>query len=166
MELLVKTRDVTRSEGGPSSSRVGRVGAIAAPPLQMASPEVSMELDSDSDDGSDGEYMGESEESNESFDEAEYIAETHQVRSFLLPIPTAIPDLPPTLHECGKESFKTEVPQLYRVLKSRLPNKWDQRLRQGIKKAHRLGRSTLSLYMYKTISLITNPFSKYNNYFS
>ncbi|MED6148934.1 hypothetical protein PIB30_057629 [Stylosanthes scabra] len=53
MELLAETRNVAHFEGGQSISRPGSVGAIAAPPLRIAILEVSMKLDSDSDDGSD-----------------------------------------------------------------------------------------------------------------
>ncbi|MED6198106.1 hypothetical protein PIB30_062847 [Stylosanthes scabra] len=84
MELLVETRDVNRSEAGPSSSRAGPMGAIAAPTT----------LDRHTgDDGSNGEYMGETKELDDSFDEAEYVAETQHGRRFLLPAPAAIPDL-------------------------------------------------------------------------
>ncbi|MED6197247.1 hypothetical protein PIB30_054931 [Stylosanthes scabra] len=41
---------------GPSSSRPCTAGVILAPPLQIATPDVSMEIDSDSGDGSDGDY--------------------------------------------------------------------------------------------------------------
>ncbi|MED6111558.1 hypothetical protein PIB30_053324 [Stylosanthes scabra] len=93
MELLAETRNVARSEGGPSSSRPPPPSAIAAPPLRIAAPEVSIELDSNSDDGSDEEFMGEIEESSENFDGVEFVDETSHVRSFLLPMPAAILDL-------------------------------------------------------------------------
>ncbi|MED6218713.1 hypothetical protein PIB30_029036 [Stylosanthes scabra] len=48
------------------------MGAIDAPPLRIATPEVFMEMDYDSDDGSDGEYLGETEEYTDSFDEADH----------------------------------------------------------------------------------------------
>ncbi|MED6123283.1 hypothetical protein PIB30_047618 [Stylosanthes scabra] len=71
------------------SSRSCRVGAIAAPPLRVATPEVSMELDFELD----VEYLGETDDSSDSSEEAHYVAETHEVRRFLLPAPAAIPDL-------------------------------------------------------------------------
>ncbi|MED6144874.1 hypothetical protein PIB30_019663 [Stylosanthes scabra] len=70
MELLAETWNMGLSESGPSSSRPGPVGAIAAPPLRIVTPEVSMELDSNSDDGFDEEYISETDESSESSDEA------------------------------------------------------------------------------------------------
>ncbi|MED6176582.1 hypothetical protein PIB30_089624 [Stylosanthes scabra] len=72
MKLLVKTHDVNSSEAGPSSSRACPVGPIAAPLLRIATPDMSMELDSGSDDGSDRKYVGETEESTDSFDEADH----------------------------------------------------------------------------------------------
>ncbi|MED6211461.1 hypothetical protein PIB30_073853 [Stylosanthes scabra] len=93
MELLVETRDVNRSEVGPSSSRACPVGPIIVPPLRIASLDVSMEPDFGSDDGSDGEYVIETEESTDSFDEAEYVDETQEGHRFLLPQPAPIPDL-------------------------------------------------------------------------
>ncbi|MED6195097.1 hypothetical protein PIB30_034837 [Stylosanthes scabra] len=86
MELLVETRDAIHSEAC-------QVGAIAPPLQRIATPDVSMDMDSGSDDGSDGDYLGESEESTDSFDEAEYVEESQVGRMFLLPAPAAIPDL-------------------------------------------------------------------------
>ncbi|MED6184408.1 hypothetical protein PIB30_047224 [Stylosanthes scabra] len=52
IELLAEMRNVGRSESGPSSSRPFPAGAIVKPPLQIATVEVSMKLDSNSDEGS------------------------------------------------------------------------------------------------------------------
>ncbi|MED6150281.1 hypothetical protein PIB30_070908 [Stylosanthes scabra] len=75
MELLFETRDMIRSEAGPSCAWAGPVGAIAAAPLRIATPDVSIDMDSGSGDGSDREYLGETEESSDSFDEAEFVDE-------------------------------------------------------------------------------------------
>ncbi|MED6149329.1 hypothetical protein PIB30_061321 [Stylosanthes scabra] len=91
MKLLAETRNVCRYESGPSSSGSGRVGAIPAPPL--ATPEVSMELDSESGDGSDEYFLSETDDSSDSSEAARYVAKTHQVHRFLLPAPAAIPEL-------------------------------------------------------------------------
>ncbi|MED6171594.1 hypothetical protein PIB30_042120 [Stylosanthes scabra] len=66
---------------------------IAAAPLRIATPDVSMEMDSGSGEGSDGEYLGETDESSDSFDEVEFVDETQVGRRFLLPAPAAVPDL-------------------------------------------------------------------------
>ncbi|MED6205441.1 hypothetical protein PIB30_017666 [Stylosanthes scabra] len=67
MELLFETRDVIRSEAGPSGTWAGPMGAIVVPPLRIATPDV--------------------------FDEADFVDETQVGRRFLLPAPAAIPDL-------------------------------------------------------------------------
>ncbi|MED6137842.1 hypothetical protein PIB30_068824, partial [Stylosanthes scabra] len=93
MELLYETRDVIRSEADPSSAMPASVGPIAAAPLQVATPDVSVDMDSGSGEGSDGEYLGETDESSDSFDEAEFVDETQVGRRFLLPAPAPIPDM-------------------------------------------------------------------------
>ncbi|MED6184304.1 hypothetical protein PIB30_046175 [Stylosanthes scabra] len=90
---VFETRDVIHSEAGPSSSWAGLVGAIAAASFRIVTPDVSADMDSGSDDGSDGEYVGETEELSDSYDEADYVDETQVARRFLLPAPAAIPDL-------------------------------------------------------------------------
>ncbi|MED6125745.1 hypothetical protein PIB30_071625 [Stylosanthes scabra] len=93
MELLYETRDVIRSEAGPSSAIPTSVVPIAAAPLRVATPNVSVDMDSGSGEGSDGEYMGETDESSDSFDEAEFVDETQVGRRFLLPAPVPISDM-------------------------------------------------------------------------
>ncbi|MED6112168.1 hypothetical protein PIB30_059274, partial [Stylosanthes scabra] len=85
MELLFETRDMIRSEAGPSCAWAAPVGPIAAAPLRIATPDVSVDMDSGSGEGSDGEYLGETDESSDSFDEAEFVDETQVGRRFLLP---------------------------------------------------------------------------------
>ncbi|MED6212368.1 hypothetical protein PIB30_082578 [Stylosanthes scabra] len=63
MELLFETRDPVHSEAGPSCARAAPVGPIAAAPLRIATPDVSVDMDSSSEEGFDGEYQGETEES-------------------------------------------------------------------------------------------------------
>ncbi|MED6109909.1 hypothetical protein PIB30_037905 [Stylosanthes scabra] len=72
MELLTERRNVGRSNSGASNSRSGLVGAIVAPPLRIATQEVSMELDLDN--GSDEEYLGVTDDSSDRFEEAQYVA--------------------------------------------------------------------------------------------
>ncbi|MED6224596.1 hypothetical protein PIB30_085636 [Stylosanthes scabra] len=73
--------------------RAAPVGPIAATPLQIATPDVSVDMDSGSGEGFDGEYLGETDESSDSFEEADFVDETQVGRRFLLPAPAAIPDL-------------------------------------------------------------------------
>ncbi|MED6212788.1 hypothetical protein PIB30_086878 [Stylosanthes scabra] len=93
MELLFETRDMIRSEVGPSCARAAPVGPIATAPLRIATPDVSVDMDSSSREGSDREYLGETDESSDSFDEADFVDETQVGQRFLLPAPAAIPDL-------------------------------------------------------------------------
>ncbi|MED6184411.1 hypothetical protein PIB30_047228 [Stylosanthes scabra] len=46
MELLFETRDMVRSEACPSSAQAVPVGPIAAAPLRIATPDVSVNMDS------------------------------------------------------------------------------------------------------------------------
>ncbi|MED6146701.1 hypothetical protein PIB30_036937 [Stylosanthes scabra] len=122
MELLVETRDVPIcSEAGPSCTWAGQVGAIAAPPLRIATPDVSMDMDSGSDDGSDGDYLGESEESTDSFDEAEYVGESQVGRRFLFLAPAAIPNLASTVRPNPSMRRKTKG----RPVSTRIMNEMD-----------------------------------------
>ncbi|MED6223413.1 hypothetical protein PIB30_073754 [Stylosanthes scabra] len=93
MELLFETRDMVRSAAGPSSAQAAPVGPIESAPLRIATPDVSADIDSSSEEGSDGDYQEETDESSDSFDEADFVDETQVGRSFLLPAPAALPDL-------------------------------------------------------------------------
>ncbi|MED6107410.1 hypothetical protein PIB30_013519 [Stylosanthes scabra] len=93
MELLAETWNVGRCESGPSSSRPCPTSAILAPPLRIATPDVTMEMNSDSGDVSDGEYIDDTESSSKSFVEAQFVPETQPVRTFLLSTTALIPDL-------------------------------------------------------------------------
>ncbi|MED6141195.1 hypothetical protein PIB30_100868 [Stylosanthes scabra] len=68
MELLFETRDLVHAEASSSCARAAPVGPIAAAPLRIATPDVSVDMDSSSEEGSNGEYQGETEESSDSFD--------------------------------------------------------------------------------------------------
>ncbi|MED6209585.1 hypothetical protein PIB30_056156, partial [Stylosanthes scabra] len=70
MELLFETRDMVRSEAGPSSAQAAPTGPIAAAPIRIATPDVSVDIDSSSEEGSDEDYQEETDESSDSFDEA------------------------------------------------------------------------------------------------
>ncbi|MED6193968.1 hypothetical protein PIB30_024147 [Stylosanthes scabra] len=72
MELLAETLNVVRSKGGPSSSKPCLAGAIPVPPLRITTLDISMEIDSDSRDGSDGDYMGDTNFPSDSFDEVHH----------------------------------------------------------------------------------------------
>ncbi|MED6183036.1 hypothetical protein PIB30_034258 [Stylosanthes scabra] len=114
MELLAETRNVAPSEGGPSRSRPSPAGRVVKMgqirrvnpfirlnertfafdcTTRITIPKVSMELDSDSDDGSGGEYIGDTDKSSGSSFEAKFVAEMQHVCSFLLITSAAIPDL-------------------------------------------------------------------------
>ncbi|MED6199572.1 hypothetical protein PIB30_077187 [Stylosanthes scabra] len=93
MELLFETRDMVHSEAGPSSAQAAPAGPIAAAPIWIATPDVSVDIDSSTEEGSDGDYQEETDESSDSFDEADIVCETQVGRRFLLPAPAAIPDL-------------------------------------------------------------------------
>ncbi|MED6156471.1 hypothetical protein PIB30_014690 [Stylosanthes scabra] len=93
MELLFETRDPVHAEASPSCARAAPVGPIAAAPLRIATPDVSVDMDSNSEEGSDGEYQGETEESSDSFDQSDFVDESLVGRRFLLPAPAPIPDL-------------------------------------------------------------------------
>ncbi|MED6112446.1 hypothetical protein PIB30_061829 [Stylosanthes scabra] len=93
MELLFETRDMIRSEAGPLCARAAPVGPIAAATLRIATPDVSVDMDSSSGEGSDGEYLGETDESSDSFNKADFVDETQVGQRVLLPAPAAIPDL-------------------------------------------------------------------------
>ncbi|MED6164152.1 hypothetical protein PIB30_086928, partial [Stylosanthes scabra] len=93
MKFLFETRDMVRCEAGPSSAQAAPVGPIAAAPLRIATPDVSVDIDSSSEEGADGDYQGETDESSDSFDEADFVDETQVGRSFLLPASAAILDL-------------------------------------------------------------------------
>ncbi|MED6138906.1 hypothetical protein PIB30_078941 [Stylosanthes scabra] len=69
-EFLAEMWNVGRSDSGLSSSGSGCV-----------------------DDGSDEEFLSETDDSSDSFEEAQYVAEMHQVRRVLLPASVAIPNL-------------------------------------------------------------------------
>ncbi|MED6177615.1 hypothetical protein PIB30_099819, partial [Stylosanthes scabra] len=84
MELLFETRDMRT--GSPE-------GPIAAAPIWIATPDVSVDIDSSSEEGSDRDYQEETDESSDSFDEADIFCETQVGRRFLMPAPAAIPDL-------------------------------------------------------------------------
>ncbi|MED6223203.1 hypothetical protein PIB30_071710 [Stylosanthes scabra] len=73
MELLFETRDPVDAEAGPSCARAAPVGPIAAAPLRIATSDVSADMDSSSEEGSDGEYQGETEESSNSFDQSDFV---------------------------------------------------------------------------------------------
>ncbi|MED6116093.1 hypothetical protein PIB30_096890 [Stylosanthes scabra] len=93
MELLFETRDPVHAEAGPSCARAAPVGPIAAAPLRIATSNVSADMDSSSEEGSDGEYQGETEESSDSFDQSDFVDESLVGRRFLLSAPVPIPDL-------------------------------------------------------------------------
>ncbi|MED6184655.1 hypothetical protein PIB30_049600 [Stylosanthes scabra] len=66
-----------------------------------------MVLDSDSTDESDGEYLGETDNSSDSSEEAQYVVETYQLGRFLLPALAVIPDLS-NIHRMKKSIRKAK----------------------------------------------------------
>ncbi|MED6146208.1 hypothetical protein PIB30_032474 [Stylosanthes scabra] len=101
MELLFETRDMVRSEAGPSSAQAAPAGPIAPAPIRIATPDVSVDIDSSSEEGSDGDYQEETDESSDSFDEADIVCETQVGRRFLLPAPRPYR----TLHQLAATSI-------------------------------------------------------------
>ncbi|MED6162144.1 hypothetical protein PIB30_067556 [Stylosanthes scabra] len=69
----------------PSSLRPGPVGAIAVPPLWIAIPKLSMELNSNSDDGFDGKYLDETDDSSDSSKEASMLLRRNKFVVFYFP---------------------------------------------------------------------------------
>ncbi|MED6125088.1 hypothetical protein PIB30_065203 [Stylosanthes scabra] len=66
MELLTEMQTVNVDAGGSTSSSQGGPGAILAAPIQFATPEVS-------DDDSDEDFVGNTDESSESSDGSEFV---------------------------------------------------------------------------------------------
>ncbi|MED6211062.1 hypothetical protein PIB30_069949 [Stylosanthes scabra] len=86
MELLTEMETANVDAAGPSSSSRGGPGAIIAAPIRMATPESS-------DDDSDEDFVGNTDESSESSDGSEFVPESQARQGFLLPAPSPIPDL-------------------------------------------------------------------------
>ncbi|MED6147961.1 hypothetical protein PIB30_048764 [Stylosanthes scabra] len=86
MELLTEMQTLNVDAGGSTSSSQGGPGAILAVPIQFATPEVS-------DDDSDEDFVGNTDESSESSNGSKFVPESQKRQGFLLPAPTPILDL-------------------------------------------------------------------------
>ncbi|MED6213552.1 hypothetical protein PIB30_094481, partial [Stylosanthes scabra] len=86
MELLTEMETANVDAAGPSSSSGAGPGAMIAAPIRTATSERS-------DDGSDEDYVGNTDESSESSDGSEFVPESQARQGFLLPAPSPIPDL-------------------------------------------------------------------------
>ncbi|MED6152350.1 hypothetical protein PIB30_091091 [Stylosanthes scabra] len=85
MDLLTEMQTVNVDAGGSTSSYQGGPGAILAAPIQFATQEVS-------DDDSDEDFVGNTDESSESSDGSEFVQESQTRQGFLLLAPIPIPD--------------------------------------------------------------------------
>ncbi|MED6191041.1 hypothetical protein PIB30_112124, partial [Stylosanthes scabra] len=84
--LLTEMETVNVDAAGPSSSSGAGPGAIIAAPVRTATPERS-------DDDSNEDFVGNTDESSESSDGSEFVPESQARQGFLLPAPSPIPDL-------------------------------------------------------------------------
>ncbi|MED6113364.1 hypothetical protein PIB30_070058 [Stylosanthes scabra] len=114
MELLTEMQIVDNDVGGPSSSAGGAASVIPCLPIHFAAPDASMQLELNSDEGSDEDFVGDTDDSSEISDGSEFVPESQCRRDFLLPAPTPIPDLSSVsshfhtlhLHDMGEEPKK------------------------------------------------------------
>ncbi|MED6149709.1 hypothetical protein PIB30_065089 [Stylosanthes scabra] len=93
MELLTEMQTLHVDVGGPLSSNTGAVGVIPCSPINGAALEVSMQMEPNSEENSNEDFVGDFEDSSESLDGAEFVLESQSRRGFLLPTPASIPDL-------------------------------------------------------------------------
>ncbi|MED6149632.1 hypothetical protein PIB30_064398 [Stylosanthes scabra] len=93
MELLAEMQTVDAYVGGPSSSAGDPADVIPCSPIHCAAPGASMQLGMNSDEGSDEDFVGETDDSTESSDGTEFVPESQCRRNILLPTPAPIPDL-------------------------------------------------------------------------
>ncbi|MED6114332.1 hypothetical protein PIB30_079245 [Stylosanthes scabra] len=94
MELVTEMEHFHRANGAPSSSRQWVTDPIHVKLFTMPLPRcMSTEIDLDSDDSSNEEYIGETDESSDSSDEEEFVPAIQMGYNFLLPPPAPIPNL-------------------------------------------------------------------------
>ncbi|MED6221945.1 hypothetical protein PIB30_059678 [Stylosanthes scabra] len=93
MELLAEMQTVDTYVGGPSSSAGDPSDVIPCSPIHYAALGASMQLGMNSDEGSDEDFVGETNDSTESSDDTEFVPESLCRRDFLLPAPAPILDL-------------------------------------------------------------------------
>ncbi|MED6181510.1 hypothetical protein PIB30_019937 [Stylosanthes scabra] len=110
MELLTEMQTVHGDVVGPSSSAGGVVGVIPCSLIHYAAPELSTQMELNSDDDSDEDFViSYTDDSSESSDDAEFVLESQSRHEFLLPAPAPILDLSSanshldTLHLDGME---------------------------------------------------------------
>ncbi|MED6185813.1 hypothetical protein PIB30_060661 [Stylosanthes scabra] len=93
MELLTKMQTVDVDVGGTPSSSGGAASVIPCSPINFTAPEVSVQMELDSDEEFDEDFVGDAEDSSESSNGTEFVPESQARRNFLLPAPAPIPNL-------------------------------------------------------------------------
>ncbi|MED6175793.1 hypothetical protein PIB30_081691 [Stylosanthes scabra] len=93
MEMLTEMQTVDADVRGPSSLVGGPADVIPCSPINCAAPAAAMQLEMNSDEGSDEDFVGDTNDSTESSDGTEFMPESQCRRVFLLPAPAPIPDL-------------------------------------------------------------------------
>ncbi|MED6206887.1 hypothetical protein PIB30_030769 [Stylosanthes scabra] len=68
MELLTEMQTVDAGVGGPSSSAEGPADVIPCSPIHFAAPGAAMQLELNSNEDSDGDFVGDTNDSSESSD--------------------------------------------------------------------------------------------------
>ncbi|MED6186401.1 hypothetical protein PIB30_066313 [Stylosanthes scabra] len=114
MELLTEMQTVDADVGGPSSSARGPADVIPCSPIHFTAPGAAMLLELNSDEGSDEDFVGDTDDSSKSLDGTEFVLESQCRRDLLLPASAPIPDLSSMsshfhtlhLHDMGKEPME------------------------------------------------------------
>ncbi|MED6221251.1 hypothetical protein PIB30_052657 [Stylosanthes scabra] len=114
MELLTEMQTVDADVEGPSSSAGGPAGVIPCSPIHFAALGAAMQLELNFDEGSDEDFVGDTDDSSESLDGTEFVPKSQCRRDFLLPTPAPIPDLSSVsshfhtlqLHDMGEEPME------------------------------------------------------------
>ncbi|MED6127089.1 hypothetical protein PIB30_084833 [Stylosanthes scabra] len=73
MELLTEMQTVDGDVGDLSSSAEGATGVIPCSPIHFAALDASMQLELNSDEGSDEDFVGDTDDSSESSDGSEFV---------------------------------------------------------------------------------------------
>ncbi|MED6164754.1 hypothetical protein PIB30_093210 [Stylosanthes scabra] len=76
MKLLTEMQIVDADVGGPSSSAGGPADVIPCSPIHFAAPGAAMQLELNFDEGSDEDFVGDTDDSSESSDGTEFVAES------------------------------------------------------------------------------------------
>ncbi|MED6126320.1 hypothetical protein PIB30_077345 [Stylosanthes scabra] len=116
MELLTKMQTVDANVGGPSSSVRGPADVIPCSLIHFAAPGAAMQLELNSDEGSDEDFVSDTDDSSESSDDTEFVPESQCRKDFLLP------ELVPILDLSSVSSHFHTLHCLYHVLHQPIRN--------------------------------------------